>query len=52
MVVSVGSEIMPEFTRELALANKLQASQMLFWEADYIEGAAKDLTQTMAARSR
>ncbi|MGZ4974686.1 MAG: family 10 glycosylhydrolase [Limisphaerales bacterium] len=41
-----------EFNDQLALANKVQASQILFWEADYIEGAAKDLTQTMAAHSK
>lgn len=40
-----------EFNDQLALAKKLGAAQILHWEADYIEGAAKDLTQTMAARS-
>lgn len=41
-----------EFNSQLALAKKVSASQILHWEADYIEGAAKDLTQTMSARSR
>ncbi|MDB6058806.1 MAG: hypothetical protein JWO95_2650 [Verrucomicrobiales bacterium] len=40
-----------EFNDQLALAKKEKVSQVLFWEADYIEGAAKDLTQTMAAHS-
>jgi len=41
-----------EFSDQLAMAKQVRASQILFWEADYIEGAAKDLTQTMAAHSR
>jgi hypothetical protein len=41
-----------EFNASTALAKKVDASQILFWEGDYIEGAAKDLTQTMAAHSR
>jgi hypothetical protein len=41
-----------EFNSQLALAKKVSASQILHWEADYIEGAAKDLTQTMAAHSK
>ncbi len=30
-----------EFTRDLALARKVGASQMLFWEADYIDARAE-----------
>lgn len=41
-----------DFGGQLALAKKVGASQILFWEADYIEGAAKDLTQTMSAHSK
>jgi hypothetical protein len=40
-----------EFNEQIALAKKLGASQILHWEADYVEGAAKELTQTMAAHS-
>lgn len=42
----------PEFNEQVALAKKVGASQILHWEADYIEGAAKELTQAMAAHSK
>jgi hypothetical protein len=41
-----------EFNETIALAKKVKAPQVLFWEADYIEGASKELTDTMAARSK
>lgn len=41
-----------EFNEQIALAKKVGCSQILNWEADYIEGAAKELTNAMAARSK
>jgi hypothetical protein len=41
-----------EFSGSLVQAKSVGAQQILFWEADYIEGAAKDLTQAMAAHSK
>jgi hypothetical protein len=41
-----------EFSEQVALAKKVGCSQILHWEADYIEGAGKDLTDAMAARSK
>jgi uncharacterized lipoprotein YddW (UPF0748 family) len=41
-----------EFNGQVALAKTLGASQILHWEADYIEGATKELTQTMANHAR
>jgi uncharacterized lipoprotein YddW (UPF0748 family) len=42
----------PEFNESLRVARKTNAKEILFWEADYIEGAAKELTQTMSAHSK
>jgi hypothetical protein len=41
-----------EFDGQVALAKKLGASQILHWEADYIEGASKELTHAMASLSK
>jgi hypothetical protein len=41
-----------EFNEQVTLAKRVGASQILHWEADYIEGAGKELTAAMAAHSK
>jgi hypothetical protein len=41
-----------ELNRDFALAKKVGAKQILFWEADYIEDRPKEIRPAMAAKSK